>query len=105
MKTSVRTKLGVFVELDPDDAILWKKGATQYEINRVTRERAGDILPAIKAVAELGTSRQFYRDTYIVETFEDRCSHCNGKWETESSGQPCCCAKAIEEWDAAKVST
>lgn len=43
-------------------------------------------------------------DISIVRQFEDQCEHCNLVWDTDiDTGQPLCCKKAIDEWEAAKV--
>jgi len=35
----------------------------------------------------------------VIREFEDQCSHCGYIWETDSSGVPVCCQKAIDEFE------
>lgn len=34
----------------------------------------------------------------VERVYEDQCSFCGYKWETDEHGEPLCCSKAQEEW-------
>lgn len=36
----------------------------------------------------------------VEREYEDQCSFCGSKWETDEHGAPLCCNEATEEWDA-----
>ena len=36
--------------------------------------------------------------TNVWIEWDEQCSYCKLRWETEPSGEPVCCAKAQEDW-------
>lgn len=43
-------------------------------------------------------------DLSVERVFEDQCEFCNYEWEVDTStGEPLCCQKAIDEFEAKKV--
>ena len=41
----------------------------------------------------------------VEREYEEQCSHCGYKWETDEEGCPMCCDKAQKEWEEKKSCT
>lgn len=40
----------------------------------------------------------------VNRVYEDQCEFCGNEWEEDETGCPCCCNKAIEEWERNQTS-
>ena len=39
----------------------------------------------------------------VKREYEEQCSHCRYKWETDEEGCPVCCNKAQSEWEEQNI--
>lgn len=82
-KTTQKTNWRVVIE--PDDKYRrWDE--------RGYREACEEILAQVKRHVD---DNQYARVEFDTE---EACEFCKYTWETEESGEPVCCGKAIEEW-------
>ena len=86
MKTNWR------VVIEPDDRFAWRHwDESDY------RQACEKVLAQVKRHVDNSEDASVKFDT------EELCEFCKSEWETEESGEPLCCGKAVDEWKAAQA--
>ena len=80
------------VVIDVDRSFLF--GRSRKENEAALEDRANDVIADVKR--HVDGFEQVYIETDFV------CEHCGYGWETDDTGMPQCCQKAIDEWEQAK---
>jgi len=99
--SKIRTCDGAEVVISLDDNTMYISGLnSKKDPIKYWRNAAEEIVRA--ANRHLRDENHFKSVSWTFVNSRDVCSHCGYDWEVDDEGYPCCCQKAIEEFEASK---